>query len=473
MSEAAYAAANALRVAIVGSGPAGFYAAERLFRAERQGVLAYVDMLERLPTPYGLVRGGVAPDHQKIKSVTKVYDRIASHERFRFFGNVCFGEDITRAEVLARYHGVIYAVGAQSDRALNIPGEDLAGSHAATEFVAWYNGHPDYCNREFDLSATSVAVIGLGNVAMDVVRILARSQVELDQTDIADYAQRALAESHIREIYVLGRRGPAQSAFTNPEIKELGEMEEASIVVTPRDMALDEHSEAQLAMGQNRTAARNVEILREYSRRPVVKKRVRIAMRFLTSPAELLGEGHVEAMRLVRNELYQDERGNLRSRATGETEILPVQLVFRSVGYRGVPLPGVPFDEGWGTMPNARGRLTCERGSDTVLPGEYVAGWIKRGPSGVIGTNKPDSVETVECLLEDWRAGRLSAPAQDIQQALPELLSERDVQVVSFTDWQRIDALERERGSEQGRPRIKFYDVPEMLALLRREWAPA
>ncbi len=469
MSEAAYAAANALRVAIVGSGPAGFYAAERLFRAERLGVQARVDMLERLPTPYGLVRGGVAPDHQKIKSVTKVYDRIASHERFRFFGNVCFGEDITRAELLARYHGVIYAVGAQSDRALSIPGEDLAGSHAATEFVAWYNGHPDYYDREFDLSATSVAVIGLGNVAMDVVRILARSQAELDQTDIANYAQRALAESRIREIYVLGRRGPAQSAFTNPEIKELGEMEEASIVVTAHDMALDEHSEVQLATGQNRTAVRNVEILREYSRRPAIEKRVRIVMRFLTSPVELLGEGHVEAMRLVRNELYQDERGNLRSRATEETDVLPVQLVFRSVGYRGVPLPGLPFDEGWGTIPNARGRLTPERDSDAVLPGEYVAGWIKRGPTGVIGTNKPDSVETVECLLEDWRAGRLSEPAQAIQQGLPELLGERGVQVVNFADWQRLDAMERERGSTQGRPRVKFHNVPEMLALLRRE----
>ena len=469
MSEAAYAAANALRVAIVGSGPAGFYAAERLFRAERLGVQARVDMLERLPTPYGLVRGGVAPDHQKIKSVTKVYDRIASHERFRFFGNVCFGENITRAELLARYHGVIYAVGAQSDRVLSIPGEDLAGSHAATEFVAWYNGHPDYYDREFDLSATSVAVIGLGNVAMDVVRILARSQAELDQTDIADYAQRALAESRIREIYVLGRRGPAQSAFTNPEIKELGEMEEASIVVTARDMALDEHSEVQLATGQNRTAVRNVEILREYSRRPAIEKRVRIVMRFLTSPVELLGEGHVEAMRLVRNELYQDERGNLRPRATEKTEVLPVQLVFRSVGYRGVPLPGLPFDEGWGTIPNVRGRLTPERGSDAVLPGEYVAGWIKRGPTGVIGTNKPDSVETVECLLEDWRAGRLSEPAQAIQQGLPELLGERGVQVVNFADWQRLDALERERGSTQGRPRVKFHNVPEMLALLRRE----
>ena len=462
-------AAHALRVAIIGSGPAGFYAAERLFRAEKQGVIAYVDMLERLPTPYGLVRGGVAPDHQRIKSVTKVYDRIASHERFRYFGNVCFGEDVNRAELLERYHGVIYAVGAQSDRALNIPGEDLAGSHAATEFVAWYNGHPDYRDREFDLTARSVAVIGLGNVAMDVVRILARSQAELDQTDIVDYAQRALAKSKIREIYVLGRRGPAQAAFTNPEIKELGEMEEATIFVNPKEMELDEHSELQLAMTSDRTLIRNVEILREYSKRLPKDKRVRITMKFLTSPVELLGEGRVEAIRLVRNELYRDQRGSLRPRATDDMEELPVQLIFRSVGYCGVPLPDVPFDDDWGTIPNQRGRVVSERGSDQVMRGEYVAGWIKRGPSGVIGTNKPDSVETVECLLEDWRDGRLNDLNLDLQDDLSELLNERSIQIVNFEDWQRLDSMEREAGRDQGRPRIKYYDVDEMLSLLQQE----
>lgn len=462
---------NNLRVAIVGSGPAGFYAAERLFRAEKQGIIASVDMLERLPTPYGLVRGGVAPDHQKIKSVTKVYDRIASHERFRYLGNVCFGEDIRRSELLSRYHGVIYAVGAQSDRALNIPGEDLAGSHAATEFVAWYNGHPDYCDRVFDLSATSVAVIGLGNVAMDVVRILARSQAELDQTDIVDYAQRALANSKIREIYVLGRRGPSQAAFTNPEIKELGEMEESSIFVDPAEMELDPHSQKELDTTNDRTMIRNVEILREYSQRMAEQKRVRIVMRFLTSPVELIGQDRVEAIRLVRNELTKDEGGRLRPRATDKREDLPVQLVFRSVGYRGVPLADVPFDEAWGTIPNQRGRVVRERDSDHVLPGEYVAGWIKRGPSGVIGTNKPDSVETVECLLEDWREGRLKDLAKTTEEDLLAILTRRGVQVVSFAGWQRLDGLERELGQEQGRPRVKFYDVAEMLSLLQQERA--
>ena len=464
---------NSLRVAIVGSGPAGFYAAERLFRAEKQGIIARVDMLERLPTPYGLVRGGVAPDHQKIKSVTKVYDRIASHERFRYLGNVSFGEDVQRAELLSRYHGVIYAVGAQSDRALNIPGEDLAGSHAATEFVAWYNGHPDYCDREFDLSATRVAVIGLGNVAMDVVRILARSQAELDQTDIVDYAQRALAASQIREIYVLGRRGPSQAAFTNPEIKELGEMEEASIFVDPAEMELDPYSQKELDTTSDRTMIRNVEILRDYSQRKEERKRVRIVMCFLTSPVELIGQDRVEAIRLVRNELMQDERGRLRPRATEEQEVLPVQLVFRSVGYRGVPLPEVPFDEDWGTIPNQRGRVVRERDSDHVLPGEYVAGWIKRGPSGVIGTNKPDSVETVECLLEDWWEGRLRDLTHHPEEDLVAMLTRRDVKVVSYADWQRLDDLEQEMGQVQGRPRVKFYDVAEMLSLLEQEHALA
>ena len=461
-----------LRVAIVGSGPAGFYAAERLLRAERQGIIAYVDMLERLPTPYGLVRGGVAPDHQKIKSVTKVYDRIASHERFRFFGNVCFGEDVSHVDLRERYHAAIYAVGAQSDRALNIPGEDLPGSHAATEFVAWYNGHPDYRDRQFDFSAESAVIIGVGNVAMDVVRILARSQSELNQTDITDYAQQSLAASRVREITVLGRRGPVQSAFTNPEIKELGEMEEADIVVDPSELDLDEYSQEFLDRGEDRTARRNMEILREYSQRKATPRRVRITMRFLVSPIMILGEGRVEAIRLVHNELYLDERKRLRPRTTGKTEFLRAQLVFRSVGYRGLPLAGLPFDEDWGIIPNEHGRVVHQRGGGDIWVGDYVAGWIKRGPSGVIGTNKPDSVETVECLLEDWQDGRLPTPALANEKALPALLNESGVQRVSYADWQLLDRLERKKGAEQGRPRVKFYDVAEMLTILQREHEP-
>ncbi|MCE2489711.1 MAG: FAD-dependent oxidoreductase [Anaerolineae bacterium] len=459
-------AENPLRVAIIGSGPSGFYAAERLQR-ERELQVA-IDMFERLPTPYGLVRGGVAPDHQKIKSVTRVYDRTASMEGFRFFGNITYGSDIHLADLQAHYHAAIFAVGAQTDRELGIPGEDLPGSHAATEFVAWYNAHPDYRDRSFDLSTTDVAVIGLGNVAMDVVRILARTQAELQQTDIADYALDALACSKVRNVYVLGRRGPAQSAFTNPEIRELGELEDAEVIVTPEEVELDPHSRAYVESGESRTATRNVEILGAYSLQEPQGKRCRIIMRFLTSPVEILGNGRVEAMRLVRNELKLRDNGYLSARATDIYETIPVGLVFRSVGYRGVPLPDIPFYEPWGIIPNEKGRVLREQDGADSLPGLYVVGWIKRGPSGVIGTNKPDSVETVTMLLEDLAAGRLWQPASPAPGAIDDLLEERGLRPVSFADWQTLDALEQERGEALGRPRLKYSRVEEMLAALDR-----
>ncbi len=457
---------NPLRVAIIGSGPSGFYAAERLQR-ERELQVA-IDMFERLPTPYGLVRGGVAPDHQKIKSVTRVYDRTASKEGFRFFGNITYGSDIHLADLQAHYHAAIFAVGAQTDRELGIPGEDLPGSHAATEFVAWYNAHPDYRDRSFDLSTTDVAVIGLGNVAMDVVRILARTQAELQQTDIADYALDALACSKVRNIYVLGRRGPAQSAFTNPEIRELGELEDAEVIVTPEEVELDPHSRAYVESGESRTATRNVEILGAYSLQEPQDKSCRIIMRFLTSPVEILGNGRVEAMRLVRNELQLRDNGYLSARATDIYETIPVGLVFRSVGYRGVPLPDIPFYEPWGIIPNEKGRVLREQDGSDSLPGLYVVGWIKRGPSGVIGTNKPDSVETVTMLLEDLAAGRLWQPASPAPGAIDDLLEDRGLRPVSFADWQTLDALEQERGEALGRPRLKYSRVEEMLAALDR-----
>ncbi len=459
-------AENPLRVAIIGSGPSGFYAAERLQR-ERELHVA-IDMFERLPTPYGLVRGGVAPDHQKIKSVTRVYDRIASKDGFRFYGNITYGSDIHLADLQAHYHAAIFAVGAQTDRELGIPGEDLPGSHAATEFVAWYNAHPDYRDRSFDLSTTDVAVIGLGNVAMDVVRILARTPAELQQTDIADYALDALARSKVRNVYVLGRRGPAQSAFTNPEIRELGEMEDAEVIVTPEEVELDPHSRAYVESGESRTATRNVEILGAYSRQEPRGKRCRIIMRFLTSPVEILGNGRVEAMRLVRNELQLRDNGYLSARATDIYETIPVGLVFRSVGYRGVPLPDIPFYEPWGIIPNEQGRVLREQDSADSLPGLYVVGWIKRGPSGVIGTNKPDSVETVTMLLEDLAAGQLWQPAAPAPAAIDDLLADRGLRSVRFADWQALDALEQERGEALGRPRLKFSRVEDMLAALDR-----
>ncbi len=453
-----------LRVAIIGSGPSGFYAAERLQRV--RGLDLMIDMFERLPTPYGLVRGGVAPDHQKIKSVTRVYDRIAARDSFRFLGNVTFGSDLQLADLQRHYHAAIFAVGAQTDRELGIPGEDLPGSHAATEFVAWYNAHPDYRERRFDLSTTDVAVIGLGNVAMDVVRILARTRAELHETDIADYALAALANSQVRNIYVLGRRGPAQSAFTNPEIRELGEMEDAEVIVAPEEVELDPLSRTWVESGESRTATRNIEVLSAYSRRPPAGHRRRIIMRFLTSPVEILGDDRVEAIRLVRNELQARGNGYLSARATGIFETLPVGLVFRSVGYRGVPLPGIPFYDAWGIIPNAHGRVLSEQDSEETVRGLYVVGWIKRGPSGVIGTNKPDAVETVNMLLEDLATTRLWQPDAPAPAAIDALLQERGLRPVSFADWERLDTLEQERGAALGRPRLKYSRVADMLAAL-------
>lgn len=452
---------QALRVAIIGSGPSGFYAAEYLLKSS--GLPVYVDMFDRLPTPYGLVRGGVAPDHQKIKSVTKVYEKIAAHPNFRFFGNVEFGRDLTLNDLPAHYHAVIYAVGAQTDKALGIPGEDLPGSHAATDFVGWYNGHPDYRHLQFDLSQERVAVIGVGNVAMDVTRILASSYEELAVTDIADYALEALRYSRVREIYLLGRRGAAQAAFTNPEIKELGELAEADLIVDPAEVALDELSRAWLASPHAEPKhAKNVELLKGFATRPPQNKPKRVIVRFLVSPLRIDGQGCVEQLTLTRNVLVAAPDGDVKARATDQTETLPVGLVFRSVGYTGVALPDVPFDSKRGVIPNDHGRVLE---GDAPLTGQYAVGWIKRGASGIIGTNKPDSIETAKLLIEDAAAGRLWQPTQPAGR-VDALLSQRGVRFTTFADWLRIDALEVSAGEAQGRPRVKFTQVEEMLAAL-------
>lgn len=457
--------AEPLRVAIIGSGPSGFYAADHL--QKQKDLTVEIDMFDRLPTPYGLVRGGVAPDHQKIKSVTKVYERIAQKPGFRFFGNVTFGRDILLEDLQRHYHAVVFAVGAETDKRLGVPGEDLPGSHPATAFVGWYNGHPDYRHLEFDLTQERVAVIGVGNVAMDVARILARSQAELAQTDIADYAMEALSRSNVKEIYIIGRRGPAQAAFTNPEIKELGEMEEADCIIDPAEVALDEASKAYLASGEaDPKDAKNVEIMREYSLRSPEGKPKKLILRFLLSPVEIIGTERVEAIKLVKNELYLTDRGDVRPRATDQYETLPIGLVFRSVGYNGLPLPDVPFYEKWGTIPNEEGRVLSAFGSEEAVPGEYVVGWIKRGPSGIIGTNKPDSVETAERLLQDLQAGKLWSPSQPDAAAVLSLIEERRPEYVTFDDWLLIDQMELERGAALGRPRLKFSDIDEMLNAL-------
>jgi ferredoxin--NADP+ reductase len=452
-----------LRVAVVGSGPSGFYGAEHL-QKKHPGV--QIDMFDRLPTPYGLVRGGVAPDHPKIKSVTRIYDRIASQPGFRFFGNVNVGTDLSHAELLAHHDAVLYTVGAQTDRPLGIPGEGLRGSHAATEFVGWYNGHPDHRDFDVDLGVESAAIVGVGNVAMDVARILATRPTDLAATDVAAHALAALEASRVRTIYVLGRRGPVQAAFTNPELKEFGELPDADVIVDPRDLELDALSAAELAASEDRTPEKNMATLREYAARLPLGRPRRVLFKFLTSPVEILGTERVEGLRVVRNALVEDGKGGIRAVATDDSEVLPVGLVFRSVGYKGVALPGLPFDERTGTIPNAAGRVLTAPGAADTLPGVYVAGWIKRGPSGVIGTNKPCASESASRLLADHEAGKLPAPAGDLA-ALDELLERRGVRVVTFADWQKLDQLEMDQGKAAGRPRLKFTRIDEMLEALR------
>jgi ferredoxin/flavodoxin---NADP+ reductase len=448
-----------LRAAVVGSGPAAFYAAAALLASEDPQV--EVDMVERLPTPWGLVRLGVAPDHPQLKTVSRAFERIAARPGFRFLGNVDVGRDVTHQELAALYDAVVYAVGSQADRRLGIPGEDLPGSWAATELVAWYNGHPDYQHLDFDLSHERVVVIGNGNVALDVARMLALTEEELAPTDTTDAAIEAIVASGIREIVVLGRRGPVQAAWTSTELGELGELAGADVVVDSTELELDPASAAELEAASN-VVQRNVEILRDFaSRKPSGKPRT-VRLRFRVSPVAIHGEEHVEGIELAHNRLEPDERGSVRAAATDERETVSCGLVFRSVGYRGIGIPGVPFDERSGTMPNADGRVLDESGAP--IPGLYCAGWIKRGPTGVIGTNKKDATETVERLLEDAREGRLPARTGD---TIEELLAERGAEVVMYAGWEAIDALERSRGEPHGRPRMKLCSWDDLLAAAR------
>jgi ferredoxin/flavodoxin---NADP+ reductase len=471
-----------IRIAVIGSGPAGFYAAGHLLKDSSERI--EVDMIERLPTPWGLVRSGVAPDHPKIKSVTRVYEKTAAHPRFRYFGNVCFGEHVTREDLLSRYHAIVYATGSPLDRPLGIPGEHLRGSHAATEFVGWYNGHPDHSGLEVDLvSAERAIVIGNGNVAIDVARMLMLSAGELAPTDTADHALEVLANSRVREVLVVGRRGPAQAAFTNPELLELDELTDADVLVDSDELerALAVHD---AAAEQDATARRNVEILRRYAEHEPTDARRRIVLRFLLSPVALHAgdDGALAAVELVRNELVPDETGALRARATDEHETIPAGLVFRAIGYRGEPLPGVSFDERAATILNERGRV-LDPDSRSPLPGEYVVGWIKRGPSGVIGTNKKDAQETVDAILADLRpsangdrasgdgavAGAAHVPSDPDAGAVEALLRERQPQLVTYSGWEAIDRHERALGEQGGRPRVKLTEIEQMLRIAASE----
>jgi ferredoxin--NADP+ reductase len=452
-----------LRVAIIGAGPAGFYAAGALL--EQNDVAVSIDLFDRLLTPYGLVRSGVAPDHQKIKSVIRIYERTAQDPRVRFFGHVAYGTHLSHEALRRYYDQVVYAVGAPSDRRLGIPGEELIGSDPATIFVGWYNGHPDYVHLDFDLTVEDVAVIGNGNVAMDVARILAKVTPELAKTDIADHALTNLAQRKVRNIYVLGRRGPAQAAFTNPEMRELGELEGVDVIVRPEELELDPQSAA--FVEQDKEATRNLRTLRELAERGDRGNPVKIHMRFLVSPVEILGEqGRVTSLKIERNALFTQEDGSQRPRGTGEFERLKVEMVLRAVGYNGVALPGVPFDAKKGVIPNREGRVIDAETRHPVA-GEYVVGWAKRGPTGVIGTNKGDAVETVKHMLEDVP---FIAPVEDEYRdpaAAEAFIRKQQPEIVTFQDWRVLNQLEEEAGKAQGRPRVKFVRVDDMLAKIR------
>jgi ferredoxin--NADP+ reductase len=456
-----------LRVAIVGSGPAGFYAAEQLLTAKDANVA--VDVFERLATPWGLVRAGVAPDHPNIKAVTRRYEKTAAKEGFRFFGNVEVGADVSVEELRPHYHAILYAFGASGDRRLGIPGEDLPGSHSSTEFVAWYNGHPDFCDHEFDLTATTAVVVGNGNVALDVARMLALPRETLAATDVADHALEALVGSSIEEVVVLGRRGPAQAAFTTPELIELSELAAADVIVDPGDTVLDPASERIVEEADNATK-KKVEILRGYAASEPHGHDRRIVLRFFASPLEIVGSERVEGVRVGRTELVEQQDGSLRAEVTEAEETIPCQLVFRSVGYRGKALPGVPFDERSATIPNDAGRVLDAPGG-TQRPGEYVSGWIKRGPSGIIGTNKKDSQETTASLLEDAANGLLPEPAHVDPEAVEALLAERVPDHIRYDGWEAIDAAERGAGEPHGRPRVKLTRHEHLLETARNALA--
>ena len=449
------------RVAIVGAGPAGAFAAACLLRAHGE---VEIDLFERLPTPWGLLRGGVAPDHQEIKRLQDTFERETLERGCRLLANVEVGVDISHTELMRHYTAVIYATGAQTDKSLGFPGEDLAGSWAATEFVAWYNGHPDYRDREFDLSGRRAVVIGNGNVAADVTRMLTLSCAELERTDVADHALEALRASCIEEVVVLGRRGPAQAAFTSAELRELGRLDGVDVRVEPAEVELDPVSQAWLDEEGTFTARKNVELLREYAARPPRPHAARrIVLRFLRSPVRIRGSERVEAVDVQRNRIVRGEDGRLRARAVDEeVETIECGLVLRSVGYRAVPLPDVPFDERYFVLPNHQGRVLA--GDGELLPGVYTVGWIKRGPTGILGTNKRDAEETVERLAEDLKSGTLPAPPHPAREEIDSLLAQRKPDLVGVEDWRAIDRHELELGREGQRPRVKLASRDELLA---------
>jgi ferredoxin--NADP+ reductase len=443
--------ADGLRVAIVGSGPAGFYAADLLLK---QG--ARVDLFERLPAPFGLLRYGVAPDHQNIKRAGVAFERTAQHVNLRFFGNVDVGRTLFAEELLADYDQVLFAVGSATDRKLGIPGEDLPGSIPATSFVGWYNGHPDFSGFSFDLSGERVAIVGMGNVALDVARILVRRPSELADTDIADYALRALETSRIREVVLFGRRGPAQAAFDQGELTDIANLEGVEVIVDA-GVSFDVPPEL---MGP---ARRNLEYLATLPNAPSGTASRVVRLHFCAAPKALLeGPGGVAGIEVERTELVTRPDGGVSARGTGEVEQFSCEMVVRSIGYQAEPMPGLPFDAALGVIPNQGGRVGRPH---EILPHCYVVGWIKRGPVGLLGTNKQDARETVDLMLADRDAALEGRSKRRPGQAL-ELLRERGVRIVDYAGWQRIDAAEKAAGAARGKLREKFSSIESLLAAL-------
>lgn len=449
-----------MRVAIVGLGPSGAYAAGHLLGVPELDVR--VDVFERLPTPWGLVRAGVAPDHPNIKEVTRVYEKTAEHPRFTYFGNVELGSHITREELLARYHAVIYAIGTPGDRPMSIPGEELPGSTAAGAFIGWYNGHPDYRDEQFDLSCRRAVVVGNGNVALDVARMLTLAPSELARTDVADHALAAFERSRIEEVLVIGRRGPEQAAFTAPELRKLGQLADTHVAVDSGEVAVPDQLRQ---LRPSKSTQRKLEILRQYAARPPHGHGKRIAVRFLLSPTRILGDERVEAVELVRNRLERGDDGDLRAHPTAGRATVPAGLVVRAVGYRGEPIAGVPFDAQRARIANTYGRITAADGGHTR---EYVVGWAKRGPSGLIGTNKKCALETVRALIQDMVAGRLATPIHG-EPAVEPLLRSRQPDLVTYAGWKTLDHHERQLGQPAGRPRVKLTRVSDMIEVA--DWA--
>lgn len=458
MIEIGTARSRPYRIAVVGAGPAGFYTAGALL--DRLGENVSIDIIERLLAPYGLVRYGVAPDHPNIKAVTRVYEKVALNERVRFLGNVTVGTDVPVRDLGTFYDVVVYAVGAQTDRVLGIPGEEFQGSIASTAFVSWYNAHPDFAEFALSLDHERVAVVGIGNVAIDVARILARSSSELARTDIADPALEKLRHSTVRDIYVIARRGPVQAKCTPAELKELGAIEGVDVAVDARDLELDERAEQTLK--RNPTATKNMALFRSFAEAPREGSRC-IHFKFFTSPIEVLGEhGVATGLRLGRNALTYDEAGSTSVTPTGIEETLDVSLIIRAIGYRSVPIDGIPFDAARGLVPNAEGRV-LDPASGSVQEREYVVGWVKRGPRGLIGSNKADAAETVARIEEDLASIGLRADVMAELDAFPAYLSARGARYIEFDHWQLLDRLELARGAAEGRPRVKFVRTEDMI----------